>query len=41
LPINPKTRIKTNGNAKPKTTDEGLLKIACRLALVIASMALI
>jgi hypothetical protein len=38
-PINPKTRIKTRGNAKPKTTAEGLLKIARKLALVIANIA--
>jgi hypothetical protein len=38
--INPKTRMKTRGKPKLKATEEGLLKIAFRLALVIASIAL-
>jgi hypothetical protein len=38
-PINPNTRINISGKAKPKITAEGLLKIARRLALVIASIA--
>jgi hypothetical protein len=33
--------MKTKGNAKPKTTAEGLLKIDRRLATIIASIALI
>jgi hypothetical protein len=39
-PIKPNTRIKINGNTKLKITAEGLLKIALKLPLVIASIAL-
>jgi hypothetical protein len=41
LPINPKMRMKMNGKTKLKITAEGLRKIARRLALVMASMALV
>src|SRR5262245_29308800 len=41
LPMNPKTRIKTIGNASVNTTAEGLRKMERRLAFVIASMAVI
>jgi hypothetical protein len=37
--MNPKTRIKIRGKKILKTTAEGLLVIALKLALVIASMA--
>jgi hypothetical protein len=40
LPINPKTRIKISGKAKPNITEDGLLKIARKLDLVIANIAL-
>jgi len=39
-PINPKTRININGNMKLNTIAEGLLKIAFKLARVIANIAL-
>jgi hypothetical protein len=38
-PTKPKTKIKINGKTKLKITAEGLLNIALRLALVMASMA--
>jgi hypothetical protein len=37
--MNPNTNMKTRGKPKLKATEEGLLKIAFRLPLVIASMA--
>jgi hypothetical protein len=39
-PIKPKTSIKIKGNTKLKTTADGLLNMARRLARVIASIAL-
>jgi hypothetical protein len=41
LPMNPKTRININGNANPKTTEEGLRKMERKLAFEMASIALI
>ena len=38
-PIKPKTRIKIKGKAKLNITADGLLKIARKLAFVIASIA--
>jgi len=40
LPINPNTKIKISGKAKPNITEDGLLKMARRLALEIANIAL-
>lgn len=40
-PINPKTRINIKGKARLKTTVDGLRKMAFKLALVIASIAVI
>jgi hypothetical protein len=39
-PIKPNTRIKTMGKPRLKITAEGLRNMACRLALLMASMAL-
>ena len=39
--MKPKTKMNIKGNAKLKTTADGLLKMALKLPLVIASMALI
>jgi hypothetical protein len=38
-PIKPKTKIKISGNPRLKITAEGLLNIALKLALEMASMA--
>jgi hypothetical protein len=37
--MNPKTRININGNAKAKNIADGVLSIACRLALINERMA--
>jgi hypothetical protein len=39
-PINPNTRININGNIKLNTIADGLLKIAFKLAQVMANIAL-